>query len=414
MTSAREVVVEIDDHPLVWAGPTSGDYLSRWMASASQRSLVDLIEVSADGCQQQYRVARGSSFSDGSPVRARDHARAIRRALAVPALQRFLLDARGVHADADHLTIDLRRPAPHLPALLRSVDLAPISACGELSTGPYLPAELVADDEYMLSPAHASAPPVRVVVRRDPHEAPERYDRGDVDVTCATAFPLYRIPDYAERADFRTNDVAIQFCLEFVPGSSFAADPEARRRVLGALRYPDVVAACGHGVTSAAPPFHRELRPATIGRRISVRLGYWHYYPNRQVADEIADQLHRNLGYDVIVRRLDFVSGSAETCDLLLALRGPHFDAPLASIDLLDPTRADPQLGPLIERLSEDPDDLDAKRALETARRQRCPVIPLLDLQGHWLQRPGLTGNPWPPMHAIDFGRLVWSQGGSN
>ncbi|ONH22157.1 hypothetical protein [Pseudofrankia asymbiotica] len=413
MSARRPVVVEVDDDPLRWHGPTGGDYLSRWFASASQRSRLDLVRVEGRGKCQHYRVRQGASFSDGSPVLARDHARAIRAALAVPSLQRFLLDISGVHTSKDALVIELRRPVPHLPGLLRSVDLAPTSTCGELSSGAYERAVRTADDEYWLKPVNVGTPPVRVLVRRDPHSAPERFQRGEVDVTCATAFPLDRIPDFAGSRAFHTAPTAIEMCLETVPGSSSAAsDPAFRRRLLGAIRYDRLVARCGHGVEAAAPEHHIEAPISTIGSGERLRLGYWDYYPNLIVAEEIAAQLTENVGVEVELVPAEFAAGSAQSCDLLLALRGPFFEDPICALDMLDPARRDPVLAPLLHRLSEVPDDETARDELCRAVRELCPLISLLRLRGHWLQREGLTGRPWPPMDAVRFPRFRWSADG--
>lgn len=413
MSVVRPVVVEIDDDPLRWHGPTGGDYLSRWLAAASQRSQLQLVEVAGGGLRHRYRVRQGASFSDGSPVLAGDHARAIRTALSVPCLQRFLLDIHEVHAARESLVIGLRRPAPHLPALLRSVDLAPTSSCAELSSGAYERAVRVADDEYWLDPLDPRTPPVRVLVRRDPHDAPARFQRGEVDVTCATAFPLDRVPEFAESPAFNVAPLAIEMCLEIVPGTSLAANDAAfRRRLLGAIRYDRLVARCWHGVESAAPDHHEEAPPSTAGSGERLRLGYWDYYPNLVVADEIAAQLTENLGVEVELTPADFVSGSVASCDLLLALRGPLFEDPLCGPDMLDPRRADPVLAPLLRRLSVAPDDRTALEELRRAAQVLCPVLPLLRVRGHWLQREGLAGRTWPPMDAVRFPQFAWSTDG--
>ncbi|MEV6296830.1 hypothetical protein AB0M41_41970 [Streptomyces sp. NPDC051896] len=410
MSAMRPVVVEVDDDPIRWHGPTGGDYLSRWFASASQHSRLDLLWVTDDGLSQHYRVQQGASFSDGSPVRASDHARAIRTALTVPSLQRFLLDIRAVRTSKDTLVIELRRPVPHLPSLLQSVDLAPISSCGQLSSGAYERAVRTTDDEYWLEPVRAGTPPVRVLVRRDPHGAPERFRRGEVDVTCATAFPLDRVPDFADSRAFHTAPTAIEMCLEVVPDSrSAVGDAEFRRRLLGALRYDRLVARCWNGAESAAPDHHLEAPPSTAGAGERLRLGYWDYYPNLDVAEEVAAQLTENLGVEVELAPADFVSGSAQSFDLLLALRGPLFEDPIGALDLLDPARRDPLLAPLLRRLSEDPDDEDAADELRRAVREQCPVLPLLRLRGHWLQHEALAGRPWPSMDAVRFPRFSWS-----
>jgi len=409
----RPVVVEIDDDPLQWHGPTGGDYLSRWLAAASQRSQLELVQVAGGGLNQHYRVRHGASFSDGSPVRARDHARAIRAALSIPSFQRFLLDICEVHASKDSLVIELRRPAPHLPALLRSVDLAPISSCGQLSSGAYERAVRTAVDEYWLNPLNARIPPVRVLVRRNPHEAPARFQRGEVDVTCGTAFPLDRIPDFAHSPVFHTAPLAIEMCLEIVPGTSSAANDAAfRRQLLGAIRYDRLVARCWHGVETAAPEYHVEAPPNTVGSGERLRVGYWDYYPNLVVAEEIAAQLTENLGVEVELTPADFASGSVKSCDLLLALRGPLFEDPLCASDMLDPARTDPVLAPLLRRLSEVPDDRTAREELRRAVRVLCPVLPLLRVQGHWLQREALTGRTWPPMDAMRFPQFSWNADG--
>ncbi|MGV0583805.1 hypothetical protein ABQE45_08665 [Mycobacteroides chelonae] len=410
MNTTRPVTVEIDDHPLRWHGPTGGDYLSRWLASASQRSQLDLIRIAANGLTHHYRVRRGATYNDGSPVHAQDHARAIRTALTVPYLQRFLLNIKEVRTAKESLVIELRRPAPHLPALLCSVDLAPISPCAELSSGSYERAVRTGDDEYWLKPVSTTAAPVRILVSRDPHTAPERFKRGEADVTCAMAFPLDRIPEFANDNAFHTAPLAIEMNLETVPGSLSAVnDATFRRQLLGALRYERLAQRCWHGMEAATPSYHIEAPASSAGSGVRLRLGYWDYYPNLAVAQEVATQLTENLGVQIELTPTDFASGSAQSCDLHLTLRGPLFADPICVLDILDPARRDPVLAPLLHQLSENPDDELAREKLHRAARDLCPALPLLRLRGYWLQRQTLTGHPWPPMHAIGFPQFSWS-----
>nr|WP_234967938.1 hypothetical protein [Streptomyces collinus] len=375
MSATRPVVVEVDDDPIRWHGPTGGDYLSRWFAAASQHSRLDLMWVEDDGLSQHYRVQRGAAFSDGSPVRARDHARAIRAALTVPSLQRFLRDIRAVRTSKDALVVELRRPAPHLPSLLRSVDLAPISSCGQLSSGAYQRAVRTADDEYWLEPVKTGTPPVRVLVRRDPHDAPERFRRGEVDVTCATAFPLDRVPDFAGSGVFHTAPTAIEMRLEINPDSpSAVGDAEFRRRLLGALRYDRLVARCWSGAEPAAPDHHVEAPPSTVGSGVRLRLGYWDYYPNLDVAEEVAAQLTENLGVEIELAPADFVSGSAQSCDVCSRVRARAFEDPICALGPARPARRD-VLRALLQPAVEVRTTVRRKRRTARSVRERCPAL---------------------------------------
>jgi hypothetical protein len=392
----RVVALEIDDEPLSLRTPSQGDYLSRFIASASRGRVLDLVRIDRRGLRHTYRIRPDSRFSDGNPVQTRHVLRAIRAALHEAVWQRYLACLVEVRGSGDEVVLTLSEPAGYLPALLATVDFAPIPSESGVGNGPYLPPVPV-DGGYLLRPAPSAAADRTVAdlylsVQRDVDGVVERFESGKVDVTCSTAFPLHRLPDMQGDPSYRTAPTGITARLEPVPGSDLEMTAEHRRAIAAAVDRQQISEVLYRGVRPAepwllTPPAHRPLfsRPLVIG--------YHEYYPNRQIAELVGRQLERTLGLATELLPLDYASGSAAGADLLLVLRYPAFCHPYAVFEPCNLFVSDPQLDAALTelRLHVDWSEQTIRRAL-IRLAEVCPVIPVVHVDGHWLARPGLAG----------------------
>ncbi|MET0773590.1 MAG: peptide ABC transporter substrate-binding protein [Candidatus Limnocylindrales bacterium] len=168
----------------VWEGLTTWDQDGRL-----QPALARDWEVSDDGLHLSFRLRPGITFSDGTPIRARDVVASWMRVIdpAAPGpLAALLNDVEGVsaylagEADAgavgiraqgdDVVTLDFVRPASWFPAAAASPTFAVVpSDLGSRATGPGLPEGLVVSGGYV--PVSHDAGGIRL-------EANERYWAG--------------------------------------------------------------------------------------------------------------------------------------------------------------------------------------------------------------------------------------------
>jgi peptide/nickel transport system substrate-binding protein len=133
-------------------------------------------KVSRDGRRYVFTVRKGLRFSDGSPLRAANFARALRRVLnpAMGSPSAYLLsDVKSVSASGQHLRIDLSRPDGDLPTRL-ALPLAcpvplgfPVDPAGidlKAGSGPYYAADYVPHRQLVLkrNPYYKGKRPHRV------------------------------------------------------------------------------------------------------------------------------------------------------------------------------------------------------------------------------------------------------------
>lgn len=392
----RTVALEIDDEPLSLRTPLQGDYLSRFIASASRTRVLDPVRIDRNGLRQTYRIRPDSRFSDGNPVQTRHVLSAIRAALHEAVWQRYLACLVEVRGAGDEVVLTLSEPAGYLPALLSTVDFAPIPSESGVGNGPYLPPVPV-EGGYLLRPAPAAAADrtvaeIHLSVQKDVDGVVERFESGAIDVTCSTAFPFYRLPEIQGDPAYRTAPTGITARLEPVPGSDLEMTAEHRRAIATAIDRHQISEVLFRGVRPAEPWL---LTPTANRPNFSrpLVIGYHEYYPNRQIAELVARQLERNLGMASELLPLDYASGSADGADLLLVLRYPAFNHPYAVFEPCNLFTADPLLDMALADLRAHVDwsEQTIRRAL-VRLAEICPVIPVVHVDGHWLARPGLAG----------------------
>lgn len=328
-------------------------------------------------------------------MRAGDILRTIRQSLRVPAWNRYLGVLSEVLSTTSSLTLRLTEPASFLPALLATSDFAPTPPDPSLGSGAYYPAGLVAPDNYLLAPARADAVPLRVRVNRDVDQVPERFAAEEVDVTCSTAFPLPRLPEFRHDRAYRTAHTGIQVRLEPVPGAEAPVDlAPVRRAILAAVDRAAISDALRGGVRPSLPWQPRDGgQDDWLPRRLVI--GYHDYPPNPEIADLVAAQLGA-FGVRTETIALDFASGDATGADLLLALRCAPFDHPYAHWEHYDLARAHPGLRSYLADIRAGVATGKTMNAMKAALAEIAPMIPLVELDGHWLRRSTMAEFSWP------------------
>jgi hypothetical protein len=380
------IVLEVDEDPISLVLPGPGDYVGRFVASACHRPSLTLIDIAEDGKKQLFRITKNLNYSDGTQVTSVDIQASIRKSLRVPTLQRFLLPIEAVSTPTkEDLVITLERPLGYLPSLLDSVDLSPVSQTG-LGNGPYV--RNVVGQELLFTPSEmwpGGDANVLVKTVRDHDKVLERFDNGEVDITCNTSFPSHLVQSASSHPSYRTSKTGIRIevvrvsASARVPDSEFQALDESVNRLEIQAMFGDLVDTSGAKSTA---------KRVALARRTLV-LGFFDYYPNRDICAVLQDHFHANFGR-VTLRPLNFQNPDLTGCDLFLRLRFDAADHPFFDFDFFSPGRPRGALGRLEGSLNPTQTDLS-----EAKSERPYLTIEIGELIGHWFQRTGVAGPSW-------------------
>lgn len=419
-----------DTPPLVHALPWIADYTSailyagvsaqlfRWDARRRQLGAGACVGVRVDAgwCDYELRIDPSLRWHDGSPVRAHHYADSIGYAIGAgtPASNRLGTVVDVAPRTSGTLAIRLARPDRQLPAKLAHPAFGParrgavpVHADG---AGPFRLTRLDALGGTLEKTASGTAMQLRFAA--DPEEGLARYLAGDIDVTCAAAFPLQRLDELSRRADFHRCTSTTFFVL--VPLSARAGAMLLKQHLQQALDLPALAAVCPGGLAPCAgfasmhgarPPFdpRHDAASSVPAAACSLTLAYDDFYPNRAVAEQIAAQLAtRRISVALLT---DDYARPAARADFKLAVlvNSESYPADLYRRMLRAPALAGASAVQAAWRAALDAFDgaRDARaRAGALARLDRLlaaslPVIPLLRLNQFCLKRPALHWFEW-------------------
>ena len=260
MGNRDAVVIELDSAPTALNVPTSGDYLERCVVSALFRPALRLLSASRGSDYFEFDVADGQRFSDGSAVQPRHVLQTLIAGASSSQWARQIAYLEKAEIIGDRLCLSMRRPACFFPDMLRTVDFAPTHPDG-LGNGPYrIGDEFDADRGYYhLTPnPHVEdsdeRPELVFRLQTDVDGAPERFLRGESDITCNTAFPLDRLDEWRGNSAMHRAPTGIYMQVEPNPsGEGPLANPSLRRAMSGCL-----------DLASIAASFPGGLRPTSL------------------------------------------------------------------------------------------------------------------------------------------------------
>jgi len=404
------VVIELDAAPASLNHVTSGDYCERCVASALHHPVLELAAQTGNRDHFEFKVVRGKSFSDGSAVRAEDVLRTLVTASASPMWSRYLRYLSKVEAVADTLFVTTRQPADFLPAMLEAVDFAPTHPDGRWGNGPYrMSHDFSAGRGYYLLtpnphfPDAGQRPELVFAVRPDVEATPERFLRGEADITCGTAFPLKRLAEWRGNDALRSAPTGIYMQLEPNQAGPGTLEPCAWKTLRDCLDLHGIAEKFSGGLHPVAP--NRRPAKAPSGTLPScIKISYHDFYPNLLVLQELAYQWRDRLGIDTEFVVRDYADFSRDEVDACFALRYSAFKHPFAFYAQCTALTQDPVLDRLLQSFAAcEPGSLEA---LRDRLDQTVPILRLFEVIGHWLSGPRVTGFSWPTDAAFDFTRL--------
>jgi peptide/nickel transport system substrate-binding protein len=411
MRSAENpVVIELDAAPASLNHLTSGDYSERCVVSALHSPVLELSSATGTCDNFGFKVVRGQRFSDGSVVEAEDVLRTLVAAAASPMWSRYIRYVLKIEAVDDRLFVTTRQPAGFLPSMLEAVDFSPTHPDGHLGNGPYrLSDDFTSESGYYLLtpnphfPNAAERPELAFAVRPDVEGAPERFRRGEADITCSTAFPLKQLGEWHGDNALRSAPTGIYMQLEPNPAGPGMIEPRVWKTLRDCLDL--------HGIAGS---FSDGLHPVSSDRQPSelpggplpscIRISYHDFYPNRLVLQEIICQWRDRMGIKTELVERDYADFSRGDVDACFALRYSAFKHPFAFYAQCAALTQDLVLDRLLQRFAAcEPGSFEVIR---NHVDKTVPVLRLFEVIGHWLAGPRTTGFSWPTDAVFDFTSL--------
>ena len=409
--SKGRVVIELDSAPPSLGVPTSGDYLERCVVSALFRPALRLVSATRESDYFEFVVEDGHRFSDGSPVQPEHVLQTLVASAASAQWARYIGYLERAEIVGRRLCLRMRRPAGFYPEMLRTVDFAPTHPDG-LGNGPYQ----VGDDfdtergYYHLTPnpyvpQSEERPDLVFRLEADVGAAPDRYVRGETDITCSTAFPLDRLPEWRGSEALHQAPTGIYMQVEPNPsGAGPMADPPLRRAMLGCLDLAAIAANFSGGLLPASPKVDSpQLKPA-VGFPPRLRISYHDFYPNRAVLEQAALQWRERLGMDIELVERSYANWRDEDAEASFVLRYLPFNHPHAYFDQCATLMADPAFDRLLERFATG--DEEVRDTMNDHVQEALPMLRLFEVIGHWLASPRVAGFTWPTDAVFDFNGL--------
>jgi hypothetical protein len=405
------IVFELDTSPTTVDPLAAADYVERCMLSAIHCPVLRLSSASSAHDDFTFVVAKNDRFSDGSTVRVDDVLRTLVRSASSPLWARYIRYLERADVTSDGLRLRMRQPAAFFPDMLQAMDFAPTHPDGALGNGPYrLMREFDAGKNcYRLTPnpyfpGAASRPDVVFIVQTDVDGTPDRFLRGEVDVTNSTAFPLDRLADWRGHPALRRAPTGIYMQLEPNPAGGALTAPDVRRALQDCLDLNDIAA-----------KFVGGIRPAphgTVGRKSHrrsaipehLRISYHDFLPNRPVLEALKRQWAERLGIHTELVERDYADQSRADVDASFVLGYAAFAHPYAEFDQCAGPLRDAEFDRLLRRFAAEAPG--SRQALERRIETAVPVIRLFEVIGHWLVSPRVDGFVWPSDSVFDFTRL--------
>jgi hypothetical protein len=406
MSNRDAVVIELDSAPTTLNVPTSGDYLERCVVSALFRPALRLLSASRASDYFEFDVADGQRFSDGSAVQPRHVLQTLIASASSLQWARQISYLDKAEIIGDRLCLSMRRPACFFPDMLRTVDFAPTHPDG-LGNGPYrIGAEFDAESGYYhLTPnPHVEGsderPELVFRLQTDVHGAPERFLRGESDITCGTAFPLDRIQEWLGDKALHQAPTGIYMQVESNPsGEGPLADPSLRRAMSGCLDLASIAASFPGGLRSASPHVGSARPAVDIPPRL--RISYHDFYPNRSVLERLSMQWRDRLEMDTELVERDYADWGEDEADGSFVLRYLPFNHPYAYFDQCATLMADPAFDMLVWQFAAG--DEESLVAMNHRVQEELPMIRFFEVIGNWLSSPRVAGFSWPTDAVFDF-----------
>ena len=408
----NSVVIELDAAPATVNQLTSGDYLERCVVSALYSPVLQLSSASPQHDRFEFLVADDSRFSDGVTVRAVHVLKTLVESASSPLWARHIRYLEKAEAAGDRISLTMRHPANFYSDMLQVVDFAPTHPDGQLGNGPYRVGDRfdVECGYYHLTPnpyfpGASQRPELIFRFQADVDGAPDRFSRGETDITCSTAFPLHRLREWRDNAALHTAPSGIYMQLEpNLAEDGPLTDPFVRIAMLECLDLARIARSFAGGLRPAMQGSSAQRPQCDFAMPSRIRVCYNDFYPNREVLEKLSLQWHHRLGIRTELVERDYADLSRNDVDATFALRYSAFEHPYAFFDQCATLMSDPAFDRLLQSFAAG--EQGSKNAIECQLRTTVPVLRLFEVIGHWLADPRVVGFRWPSDSRFDFTQL--------
>ena len=408
----NSVVIELDTAPATLNQLTTGDYIERCVVSALYSPVLQLLSASPQHDHFEFVVADDNRFSDGVRVRAVHVLKTLTESASSPLWARHIRYLEKAEAADDRISLTMRRPANFYPAMLQVVDFAPSHPDGQLGNGPYRMGDCfdVEFGHYHLTPnpyfpGASERPELIFRVQADVEGAPDRFKRGEADITCSTAFPLRRLREWRDDAALHSAPSGIYMQLEpNLAADGPLTDPSVRIAMLDCLDLTEIARSFTGGLKPAVRVSAAQQMRCDTVMPSRIRVCYNDFYPNREVLEKLSLQWHQRLGIHTELVERDYADLSRDDVDATFALRYPAFKHPYAFFDQCATLMSDSAFDRLLHRFAAG--QHGSRDAIEHHLHTTVPVLRLFEVIGHWLTNPRVVGFRWPSDSTFDFTQL--------
>lgn len=408
----NSVVIEVDTAPTTLNPLMSGDYIERCVISALYSPVLQLSSAHPQCDHFEFVVAEDNRFSDGTSVRAAHVLQTLTESASSPLWARHIRYLEKAEAADDRLSLTMRRPASFYPTMLQAVDFSPSHPDGSSGNGPYRRGDSFGakNGYYHLTPnpyfpGASERPDLIFRVQADVEGAPDRFNRGEADITCSTAFPLHRLRDWQGDAALHRAPTGIHMQLEpNLAAGGPLADPEVRIAMFDCLDLVEIAESFAGGLKPAerASSAPHTARNTVMPSRI--RICYNDFYPNREVLEELSLQWRQRLAIRTELVERNYADLSRDDVDAAFVLRYPAFNHPYAFFDQCATLMSDSTFDDLLYRYAAA--EQGSLEIIEDRLRSTVPVLRLFEVIGHWLVNPRVVGFRWPSDSTFDFTQL--------
>lgn len=434
----------LDEMPYCIELPTWLDYSGRLLSGAISTPLLTLgnggnkpqpygaEKVVIDRTRTKYvlYLNKNFRFEDGQSIRSFDYFMGIRKACKHIYWRIILNVIETVTCVSDYiLRIDLKYPCEHFLYILCAPDIsAQKFNSGKFFTGGVY--KIVHKDNSTVCfspnfyfPCDKTLPDLNFLLERDMYNALTRFDNGEVDITCNTSFPFESRQERKKLTTYKEYFSGLIMSLEFGQKSTkkYLKYPSIRKELFKCINKRSIANKFDHAfepVYNFIPhsmkrfwSLNHEYKNALVPRLpkySALVLGYHDYFPNKEIASDIAEIWRQSYGIEVAIKAIPFFSRQDHECDFMLIIKFPPYPHPLAYIDYIaghnDLTKETRLM--ILRRIKFGFKNSSSYYDLERRIYNDAVVFPLFELKSIYHQSNKIEGFCFPQTASFDFREL--------
>lgn len=311
----------IDSYPLSHSLEESYDYSGLQLHGLSQTPLCHYLADAchhSDGTEWYIPIQADVRWSDGVKLTAKHFLSGVSKFVANPFVKKILFrKVRQIIVQDEHLVVHLNQANFRLKDALAIPNFCPQRPGSGAVSGPFVPtSQNDAEYHFTANPYQANHDLV-VKVIKEPEINVRSFRSRHIDITADTAFPLSQINQW--RSQLITKDTGLRGMMQFSAKWLGEEAVDFRRRLKNLCQQIEF-SAITHNCW--IPSVREEIRgkpTAVLGQ--TLRLAYDDFYPNKAIAERIANTLGQ-AGINCVLIQDDYYQPHA-AYDLKFVIQRP-------------------------------------------------------------------------------------------